>query len=130
VHEVGSAEELRARARGTAHTLFTYCMAYTMEWFGGARISGPGASEGAAAARRDMATQQALDPNVLTRVREQGMAGAQELYTAAYGQMAPFAEQSLMRSTESDEGSLDAMVIHDRISQVRWNGPLFLEFGS
>ena len=77
-----------------------------------------------------MATQQALDPNVLTRVREQGMAGAQELYTAAYSQMAPFAERSLMRSTESDEGSLDAMVIPDRISQVRWNGPLFVEFGS
>jgi hypothetical protein len=128
-HEVGETEDLIARARGTAHNLFDYCMSYTMTWFGDSTISGYAGTCGAEDARRHIAAFQRNHPeeDIVAHARS---IGAQQIYTEVFERMRPLAEASMRQGGAVREDSFDDSVIRDRIGQVRWNGRLFREFGS
>lgn len=128
-HDVGVSEELQARARGTAHNLFNYCMSYTMTWFGDSIIGGTAGEQGAQHARRDIAEFQRNNPDVDTRISARNL-GPHQIYSRIFEIMRLFAEQSLRQRAAVTEGSFDDLMVRDRIGQVRWNGRLFNEFGS
>jgi hypothetical protein len=129
--DVGHREDVAARARAAAVTLFEYCMTWTLSWLepGSSPLHGVGAQRAAADAAAAIAQFRAAHPGA--DIREHARRhGARRIYEEVYDTLQPLALESLRAATGTEPGAFDDMVIVDQLRQVRWNGPRFRELGS
>jgi hypothetical protein len=56
--------------------------------------------------------------------------GASNIYSDLVDALRSRAEEAVRARTATRPGSMDDVIIIDQIDQIRWNGPLFRQFGS
>jgi hypothetical protein len=129
--DLADVEDVRARARGAAHALFDYAMTYALEWLepGSSPLRSAAARRGVAAAAGDIAAFRAAHPGEDPR-RHARVIGASNIYSDLVDALRSRAEEAVRARTATRPGSMDDVIIIDQIDQIRWNGPLFRQFGS
>jgi hypothetical protein len=119
-------EHVWAASRANARTLFMYCMGYTSAWCGTGDMGGLGASQGSAAARRDIAAVRARYPGIELAALVRQWGGPQRMYDAIYEVASPVARDWAIEHLHAE--GLDVDVIRANIRQTRWGGQLWGQF--